>query len=169
MLRRKLIQTVVVLAAIAGAATLCVFAWKLREEKRAEARDRYLRQCHPQACGTPTSCAVNCARQFLERNGWLEPKLGKPEEAVLEFRDNVDFKSMAAIVSSRARVFKPNPSMVCTESDGYMVAFPYPDRPAWESGAVMMAKDFSRLRVSHEQFVFKGLPAGCTWTEWAQR
>jgi hypothetical protein len=75
-------------------------------------------------------------------NGWLDPESAKPEEAVLEFRDNVDFTNMAVLMSSRARTFKRNPSRVCIESGGYMVVFPYPDRPPWESGAVMMMRDF---------------------------
>jgi len=171
MSRRNVSRATLILVAIASITILCLFAWKQWEQKRADAHDRQLRRCHTQGCGAPTDCAIICARQFLERNGWLDPVLAKPEEAVLEFRDNVNFTSMAALVASRTHAFKDNPTMVCTENGGYTVVFPFfsPDRPPWESGAVTMTKDFSRLRVSHAHFIFKGLPTGCMWTEWANR
>ena len=161
-----LVGVVVIAVALVG---LVGFAgWKRFERTRADEREERLRSCAKPECAKPAECAMACARQYLERNGWVDPAMAKLDEAVFELMNHAVPRDMTDVLRSRARTYRPDPSVVCSEPFGFRVVFPFPgnENPLW-GGVVIMTRDYRNLRVANEQELFKALPPDCAFTKWA--
>ena len=125
-----------------------------------------MRACGAPRCAKPADCAIDCARGFLARNGWLDPALAKTEEAVFELAKRAVPGDMKEVLRTRARTYRPDPSVVCSEPFGFRIVFPFPgnENPLW-GGVVIMTRDYRNLRVSQEQELFKSLPPDCAFTQ----
>ena len=174
--RKRKVPALIALTTL-GLAVLGVLSfagWMRWERTRGEDRDRGMRVCPRPKCAKPSECAIRCARWFLERNGWMEAKLAKPEAAVLEAQDKLGkpdqpgSEAMRAVLRSRAGTFQRDPTVVCAEPYGFRVLFPRPGGgDPLGGGVVIMTRDYRNLRVSHTREHFKSLPPDCAFTQWA--
>jgi hypothetical protein len=135
-------------------------AWNSHQRKAHEERHRQLTNCHPSSCDSGFKCALTCARQFVERNGYGDPTLARPAEAV--FDDVVEWMhgdTREKALAARARSFRTDPLLACERKDGYEFLFADAGSANGvrdvEGKLLTMDRSFSNIHLHHEVVIVR--------------
>jgi hypothetical protein len=133
------------------------YGWRRYRTKVSEVRYRRLTSCQVAGCNTGVPCAVACARQFLQRNGYGDPSMGQKDWMVFDIIDGRNGESADVILASRANAFATAPVDVCRTAEGYEIMFFSPEqsredlsRKAQITGRmVVMRTDLTAVHLVH--------------------
>jgi hypothetical protein len=163
---RWLAASLVVTVAISAAAWA---VWNSHQRKVREDRFRQLTSCHPPSCGSRFECPQLCARQFLERNGYGDPALGRPDEMIFDIVESMHGRSREKVLAGRAHSLQMDPVWACERKSGYQFLF-VDGSAADNAGSVMgslltMDEAFSNIHLHHQPAIIKRGPDrdDCRW------
>jgi hypothetical protein len=146
--------------AVLAVSVMTSAAWSSHQRKIREERHRELTSCHPSSCDTWFTCALTCARQFVERNGYGDPALGRPDEAVFDdVVESMHGHTREMVLAGRARSFQAEPLLACERKNGYEFLFA-DGRPVEGAREVVgklltMDKTFSNIHLHHESIIVR--------------
>jgi len=152
--------------------------WSLIKHRRVTAeaaRYQRLTTCQFADCHEGVECALRCARQFLDRNGYGAPALAIRDELVFDVVEAMHGGSLDSILAARANSLNRGPTQVCElPTGGYSLFFS--DSPTMNkdgdllSGRVLlMDKNPGNIHLLHEEVLVtrgsKSLTGSCTFLE----
>ena len=138
-------------------------------------RYRRLTTCQLPTCQAGAECAVLCARQFLDRNGYGIPSLAKRDELVFDVVESMHGGDANSVLAARANSLSQKPSQVCRlPAGGYSLFFTERSsktgRGELLTGRVLlMNESFSDIHLLHEDVLMfrdgKTQTDSCTFLE----
>ena len=150
----------VLLMAVLAVSAAAWAAWNAHQRKVQEELHRTLTSCQPSSCGSGFKCALTCARQFVERNGYGDPALGRPDEAVFDdVFERMHGQTREKALAERAHSFQAEPLFACERKSGYEFLFT-DGRPADGTREVVgklltMDETFSNIHLHHETVIVR--------------
>lgn len=151
------------------AVVAAVVLWNDHQRKLGEERVRALTSCHPEPCSVGFECARRCAREFLERNGYGDPALAKPDELIFDIVESMHGQTRKKVLAARVGFLQMEPIWGCEKDSGYELLFAHvgaPDNaPIAEGSLLTMDKTFSNIHLHHQTVLVRRGPAEeeCRW------
>jgi hypothetical protein len=137
------------------------FGWSRYQAGVSAARYRRLTSCQVAGCEAGVPCAVACARQFLERNGYGDAALGQKDWMVFDIIEGRNGESVDEILAFRANTVATKPVYVCRTATGYEVLFSKPEeskkdlsrQAQLEGRLVTMNADLANVHLVHTPII----------------